>query len=268
LIPRPARYLLRIDDLCPTVCRERWQRWRALIEEFQIRPILAVVPDNQDPELQLSPPDEEFWSAMRAMESTGATIGLHGYRHLCASHGRGFLTLHRATEFAGVAEEAQREWIGNGLHLLRGYGLNPKIWVAPRHGFDRNTLLALRPAGIQLLSDGFARVPFLRDGLVWIPQQLWAPVDKQAGLWTICIHPNTASDAQLAELSTFLRGHARQFTSVEEVVAELPLDRLNAAERVYEQMMLFRIQAAYAKKRLWSRWQKRGESQAVCPAEE
>jgi predicted deacetylase len=178
VIPSPAQYLLRFDDLCPTVSYPRWQRFLPLIEEFGLRPILAVIPDNQDRELILSPPDPEFWARMRAMEAAGATIALHGYRHLCQSQGKSLLPLHRHSEFAGVEEETQGEWIREGLGILRGQGLHPGIFVAPRHGFDQATLRALSQEGIQLLSDGFARLPFTRGGLTWIPQQLWAPVAK------------------------------------------------------------------------------------------
>ena len=126
MIPAPAQYLLRFDDLCPTVSRERWRRFRSLIEEFRLRPILAIVPDNCDPELQVSPPDPAFWEQMRALEAAGATIGLHGYRHLCSSRGRSLLGLDRMSEFAGVAIETQRAWIREGLRILRGHGLNPQ----------------------------------------------------------------------------------------------------------------------------------------------
>ena len=36
MIPSPAQYLLRFDDLCPTVFRPRWQRFLPLIEEFEL----------------------------------------------------------------------------------------------------------------------------------------------------------------------------------------------------------------------------------------
>ena len=250
MIPRPAQYILRFDDLCPTVLRTRWQRFLPLIEEFGIRPILAVVPDNQDDRLQISPPDPEFWTRMRAMEAAGAMIGMHGYSHLCNSKGHGLLTLHRRTEFAGVPEETQRRWIRAGLGILRAHGLNPRIWVAPRHGFDLSTLHALRKEGIRLLSDGFARVPFNRDGLTWIPQQLWEPVDKAEGLWTICVHANTAHSSQIRQLQEFLRQHAAQFTSVDRALAEYPPGRLDGMEWIFEKLALRRAQASQLKKRL------------------
>ena len=88
MIPKPAQFLLRFDDLCPTMEYERWQRCLPLIEEFRLRPILAVIPDNQDKGLNLSPPDPHFWPQMRAMEEAGATIALHGYSHICRAKAR------------------------------------------------------------------------------------------------------------------------------------------------------------------------------------
>jgi hypothetical protein len=250
MIPRPAQYLLRCDDLCPTASRPRWQRFLRLMEEFGIRPILAVVPDNQDPDLEVSPPDPGFWERVRSLESAGATIGLHGYRHLAKSRGRGLVPLHRETEFAGVEKETQRAWIHAGLEIMRGHGLNPILWVAPRHGFDGGTLEALRQEGITVLSDGFARVPFVRGGVTWIPQQIWEPVEKPHGLWTICVHPNTADDSLAERLRAFLRDHATQFTSVEQVLAEMRPGRLSPVERVYEALALGRVRSRMARKRL------------------
>jgi predicted deacetylase len=250
MIPSPAQYLLRFDDLCPTISRIGWERFLPLIEEFGVRPILAVVPDNQDPELEVAEPDPEFWSQMRRMEAAGATIGLHGYRHLCRSRGRSLLPLHFETEFAGVVEQTQREWIRDGLGILRGHGLNPQIWVAPRHGFDENTLRVLREERIVLLSDGFARGPFTRGGLTWIPQQLWEPVEKSKGLWTICLHSNTATDALVGQLKTFLRQHTAQFTSVDRVVADLLSAGLIMTERLYEEVSVLRFRGRRKVKRL------------------
>jgi predicted deacetylase len=240
MIAKPAQYLLRFDDLCPTVARSRWARLLPLIEEFALKPILAVIPDNLDYTMHLSPPDPEFWTQMRALEAAGATIAMHGYRHLCQSEGASLLPMHQKTEFAGVAEDTQRQWIRAGLTILRNEGLHPKVWVAPRHGFDRTTLRVLREEGIGLLSDGFARRPFTRGGVTWIPQQLWEPVEKTTGLWTICVHSNSTRSAKTDELRAFLREHAAQFTSVDRVQAEFSPHTLGPAERLHEAWWLWR----------------------------
>lgn len=248
--PTPAQYLLRFDDLCPTMPHERWERFLPLIEEFHLRPILAVVPANADPELAACPPDAEFWSKMRALESAGAEIALHGYRHLCESRGRTLVGVMRRSEFAGVPEATQRARIRAGLEILRGHNLNPRLFIAPRHGFDARTLRALRAEGIGILSDGFARIPFRRGGVTWIPQQLWAPQEKSSGLWTICIHPANASDREVQELREFLRRHAVQLTSVERVTKEFPPRLLSPQERLYAARVLWRRRVSMIRKRM------------------
>jgi predicted deacetylase len=253
MIPRPAQYLLRFDDLCPTVSHNRWQRLLPLIAEFGIRPILAVVPDNRDTALQHSQPDPEFWERMRRMEAAGAAIALHGYHHFCNSKGRSLVPLHRHSEFAGIPEETQHQWIHTGLRILRVQGLNPRIWVAPRHGFDRATLRALQQEGINLLSDGLARVPFTRYGFTWIPQQLWVPEEKPKGLWTICLHVNSLGSSLVNQLHIFLSQHPAQFTSVDRVLAEFPPARLDPSEWLYEAFALSRAQASRIRKKLWRR---------------
>ncbi len=215
---RPARYLLRFDDLCPAMDRNAWERFEQMVCEFRIRPILAIVPENQDPDLVRDAGDENFWERMRSLQALGATIALHGYRHLCVSDGRSLLPLHRLTEFAGVPAATQSAWIETGVRILREHGLEPKLFVAPRHGLDHGTLLALRAAGIAAISDGFGRMPTLHQGIAWIPQQLWGPVRKKSGIWTICVHSNHATDEQARSVAEFLSAHHAMFMDAEEAI--------------------------------------------------
>jgi hypothetical protein len=248
--PTRAQYLLRLDDLCPTMDGGRWERYARLIERFELSPILAVVPENRDPELDREQADAGFWEKMRRLEAAGATIGLHGYRHVCEGMGRSLIPMHRRTEFAGIAREMQRAWIEAGMAVLRDRGLRPKIWVAPRHGFDAATLNILREAGMGLISDGFAERPFRERGLIWIPQQIWAPVEKGSGLWTICLHPNAATARDFAALEEFLEKFSAQFTSVDRVIAEWPIAERDLRARIFHGGMLLRIGMMRLRRRL------------------
>jgi putative peptidoglycan lipid II flippase len=241
-----ARYLLRLDDLCPTMKRESWQRFEQLIEAFGLQPILAVVPDNQDPDLERDIADPDFWQKMRTLEARGAAIALHGLHHLPVGHGGGLLPLHQQSEFAGVKAETQLHWVDEGLHLLREHGLNPRLWVAPRHGSDRATLAALRAHGIEVVSDGFSQTPYRRMGLIWLPQQLWAPVVKQEGLWTICLHPNTATEEQMERLRSFVQEHAAQFVGIDAALTLFPPHVFGWQDLFAEKKRLVRIQLSRA----------------------
>jgi len=236
----PARYLLRFDDLCPTMSQQPFERFLRILEQNQLRPILAVVPNNQDPGLELNDPDPNFWNRMCALQNSGATIAMHGLHHLCLSRGRSILSAHRETEFAGIPEDEQRNWIRAGLKSLRNRGLEPRLFVAPRHGFDRATLQALAKEGLPFLSDGFASRPYTRHGVCCIPQQLWAPVPKTRGLWTICIHTNTATVELEQDLAHFLSEHSHRFTGFNEVIAQGVPKALNWRERIHENIIVQR----------------------------
>jgi predicted deacetylase len=240
-LPKPAQYLLRVDDLCPTVHYDRWSGIRNLIREFRIRPILSVVPDNHDTTLEKWTEQSGFWAEMRDLEREGATIAMHGYRHLCEVRGRSLVPLHRRSEFAGQPLNVQREYIRAGMALLRNEGLRPRLFVAPKHGFDRATLRALRQEGLPFLSDGFARVPFKRDEVTWIPQQLWSPASRTSGLWTICIHPNSTGTRRTAELRGFLSRYRDQFTAFDDVIANFRPGGLTLSERMYARLAMWRV---------------------------
>lgn len=237
----PARYLFRFDDLCPTMLSERLERYLSIVLRYGVRPILAVIPANQDPALNLQAHDPNFWARIRSLESGGATIAMHGYRHQCTSRGRSLLGLHAETEFAGVEESQQRTWIRCGLSILRDQGLCPRLFVAPRHGFDGSTLRALAREGLGILSDGFARRPFTRDDVIWIPQQLWEPVKKTSGLWTICIHTNTAPEPLEQKLERFLDQNAKHVVSFDEVIADRQPGALHWTERLGESFANLRV---------------------------
>jgi len=233
--------------------RAGWERFVPLLRRYDLKPILGIVPENTDSELVVDAEDAGFWAEMLEWQAAGAAIGLHGYRHVCESAAGGLIPLHARTEFAGVAEERQREWIRAGLTVLRGHGLEARVWVAPRHGFDAATLKVLKGEGIEALSDGFAREPFREGGLVWVPQQLWGPREKADGVWTICLHANTASDGLVRELEAFLERFAGQFTSVDALLAEGVERGRSVGDRVFHVRMMGKIWVDRRRKRWFGR---------------
>jgi predicted deacetylase len=251
----PPQYLIRLDDFCPTMLRDRRERFLEILASHGVSPIVAVVPDNQDPGLIRQPPDLEFWDRMRSLQAAGATIAMHGFRHVCSSRGPSVLGLHEKTEFAGVDPLLQQRWIRAGLAILRDHGLRPRLFVAPRHGFDRSTLHALAHEGLGVLSDGFARRPFTRHEILWIPQQLWEPVTQKTGLWTICLHTNTAPASLEQRLERFIAEHKGDFTSFDRAIGESQPNELNWSERIAEKLANQRVRVSNAK----SPW-KRGSS--------
>lgn len=211
-----ARYLVRFDDLCPTM---RWDPWEEIEDRLMalgIRPLLAVVPDNRDPQLEVDPPNEAFWDRVRTWQARGWTIGLHGYQHAYLTGEPGIVGLNRASEFAGLPPDEQEERLSRALETFRRHGVRPEVWVAPAHSFDRTTLHLLSKLGIGVISDGMGLYPH-RDpwGMFWIPQQLWRFRPLPFGVWTVCCHHNAWSRDEL-------RAFCRALEAYQDNLADVP----------------------------------------------
>lgn len=249
-----ARFLVRLDDACHTMDRARWAAIEAVLDEFGVRPIVAVVPDNKDPDLQMADVDPDFWCAVRRWRDKGWAIAMHGYQHvLRETNARMLLPFYRRSEFAGLAYAQQAEKVRASLALFRANGVEPTVWVAPAHCFDETTLRALeRETAIRVVSDGIARSTFRAHGFDWVPQQLWSFAPKRSGVWTVCLHPGSLDAEGLAKLVESLRDYRETITSLDEVfLSGRPLalsDRIYAAgfwARHRAMPFLLRIRAAF-----------------------
>jgi predicted deacetylase len=184
-----AKFLLRFDDMCPTINWPVWQKIEDIMVEEGVRPILSVIPDNQDPKLHESQPNKDFWDRVRTWQARGWTIGLHGYQHRYVTKESGIIGLKHYSEFAGVPAAEQRMKLERGVEIFAREGVRPDLWVAPAHSFDENTVQILGSLGIRTISDGLSLYPY-RDsrGMIWVPQQLWRFRAVPSGVWTVCIH--------------------------------------------------------------------------------
>lgn len=183
-----AKYLVRFDDICPTLNWTIWNEIEKILVEANVKPILAVIPDNQDPQLMAGRREERFWERAREWQAHGWTIGLHGYQHLFVTAECGIVGTHRRSEFAGLPREEQAEKLRLGCAILRQRGLDPQVWVAPAHSFDWNTVAALKTVGVRAISDGLGAAPWTHEGMLWLPQQFGKFRPMPFGLWTVCIH--------------------------------------------------------------------------------
>lgn len=209
-----AHYVYRMDDVTAGMDRERFRAFLDLFRRHRLRPLLGIVPDNRDPGLNPHPQDPGFWDAMRELRSRGeAEFAQHGHTHVYIGRRPGILGRRYGfsdnSEFVGLPYEHQRRKIEEGRELLRTQGIETDVWMAPSHGFDQTTLRALREAGFGAVTDGIALYPYRRGGLVFVPQQLWAPKRVPLGVWTICLHTNTADERLYRAVEAHLASRPR-----------------------------------------------------------
>lgn len=177
-----------------------------LFKSHNIKPIIGIIPDNQDKKLQRHSPQGDFWQTMQVLSREGWIIAQHGYQHLYVTRQSGLLGINNKSEFAGLPYEIQYQKIAAGKALLEKK-LQQKIhwWMAPAHSFDETTCQALRDLHFTHVTDGLALYPFIKQGLTWVPQQLWQPRRMPLGQWTICLHPDTFVSSDLIVLTNFIK---------------------------------------------------------------
>ena len=228
-----ARYLVRFDDICPTMNWRVWERIERVLVKHDVRPILAVVPDNRDSKLRVAPPDDDFWSHVRGWQARGWSIGLHGYQHAYETKDSGILGLNPRSEFAGLPLDVQLRKLRLGIERFEREGVRVDAWVAPGHSFDATTLRALRELGIRTVSDGFfPRVVRDEHGMVWVPQQLWRFRSMPFGVWTVCCHLNSWSDAQIARFERDVEEYTGRLVGLDEVLTG-SVAPLSAVDRLF-----------------------------------
>ena len=199
-----------------------WQVWseiEAALEEHQVKPILAVVPDNQDPVLKVEPPAADFWERVRGWQARGWTIGLHGFQHKYIGEHRGIVTPRKKTEFAGVPAAEQEEKLRRGVEIFEHHGIKPQVWIAPSNSFDAATVALLPKYGIRTICDGFFRFPFVdRQEMFWAPQQLFRFRPAPSGVWTVCGHHNHWTAADLDRFRENLACYRADIWSLDDVL--------------------------------------------------
>jgi predicted deacetylase len=213
-----ARFLVRFDDICPTLNWSVWTRIESILDRRNVKPMLAVVPDNHDPKLMVDPPNPDFWAKVRNWQARGWTIALHGYQHAYVTKDAGIVGLNAYSEFAGLPYLEQRRKIENALEILTRHNVAADAWIGPAHAFDDTTIRVLLEYGIQTISDGFYFRPVTKMGATWIPQQLWQFRRFPAGLWTVCYHSNNFSEDSIRKLDHDLAEY--RVISMPEAVAE------------------------------------------------
>ena len=211
------KYLIRLDDACPMMDSYKWKKVEAILDLVDIKPLVGVIPCNEDLEISVDAYDAMFWEKVHIWIEKGWAIALHGYNHKCITFGgmEGLNPFWRRSEFAGVPLEKQREKIRRGVNILHNHDIYPQYFFAPFHTYDMNTLEALRQeSDIRIISDTIANRPYIDNDFIFIPQFGGRCVEiRIPGIWTFCLHPTMMTDYHIKCLEKFLFEHRQEFLS-------------------------------------------------------
>lgn len=230
------KYMLRLDDACETMDKDKWSRIEVILDNYNIKPIVGVIPNNKDQNLFFNRKDPLFWDKITAWIKKEWEIALHGYDHVYISNYEGINPIHKRSEFAGVKINIQKEKISLGYKIFKDRGVYPKIFFAPSHTFDKETIkIILKETDIKFISDTFVFRPYKRYGINFIPQQFGKVREFPMGLITFCYHPNTMLDKDFIELENFLKKNYSKFIKFSQVENQ-DFKRLNIFEKFLQNL--------------------------------
>lgn len=208
-----AKYIMRLDDACQKMNLENWDRMERLLTKYDIKPLVGVIPNCKDPDMDKYDWDEPgFLERKERWQKKGWELALHGYTHVFETKSGGINPVHQRSEFAGHPLEIQKEKIKKGMEKLTEWGISPRVFIAPAHTFDENTLEAIKSeTDIKIISDTIANSPYTKYGMTFVPQQTGRARKLPFELVTFCYHPNVMDDEAFMFLEGFISDHKSEF---------------------------------------------------------
>lgn len=202
------RIAVRMDDITPDMDWQKFDRFKALLDSYGVKPLIGVVPDNKDEKLSIDPPREEFWDKIISIQQQGWIIAMHGYHHVYTTNRGGLLPLNRQSEFAGVPYEKQSQMLREARAIMEAHNVSTDFFMAPSHSYDYNTLRALKENGFYRMTDGFGRAPYTWQGITFYPisyRRSSAMKSDRKGAVTFVVHVNTMEEKDFAYYETLFR---------------------------------------------------------------
>ena len=209
-----SKYILRLDDACEKRDKSKWDRMESLLDAYEIKPLVGVIPYCEDPMMEDYAMDNDFWKRVDTWASKGWEIALHGYNHVYGTEDGGINPVNARSEFAGESLDIQIKKIESGIEIFRSHGIDPRVFFAPSHTFDNNTILALKAkSNIRYISDTIANKPYFKDDMIFVPQQSGKARSLPFSVVTFCYHPNTMDDNMFSDLEQFIKKNKKKFVS-------------------------------------------------------
>jgi predicted deacetylase len=148
---------------------DEFKRATDVLDKYEVKPLIGVIPDCKDPDLDIQPKRDDFWTFVKSLQQKEYAIAMHGLTHVFDSPHHGLVNKRMASEFAGLPLDKQVEKIKRGKEILHQHGIDTDIFFAPAHSYDDNTLRALNICGFKYMSDGKSLKPYKRCGVICLP---------------------------------------------------------------------------------------------------
>ena len=191
-ISKNTGMLIRMDDIAENMNWELMERCEILFKKYNIKPLLGVIPNNQDEELFNYEKNENFWNRIRDWQNEGWEISMHGFSHVYDKNTNrdDYFKYGGKSEFCGHDLETQKTRIKNGIKKFNEEKIKIRSFFAPNHTYDINTFKALKEFGVNNIIDGYGLIPYTEKELNFIPQLFYKEIMLPFGIQTTQIHLN------------------------------------------------------------------------------
>ena len=216
-------YIIRLDDACPTMNHENWNRIELILNQHNIKPIVGVIPDNKDPDFHWEE-DSNFWEHVQKWQEAGWCIALHGLHHKyrISSRKNYFQKSHsNKTEFADIPLEEQKKMILRGIEIMKLHNIYPLCFYAPSHTFDANTVMALHDMNVPFVSDGYALYPYKKLEMTFLPSICNGPFFIPFGICTYVFHPSFMREKSFISFENFVNSYEKYIITAEEALQNI-----------------------------------------------
>lgn len=144
---RGVGIVIRLDDISPLMDIGKFKRFENIMDRHNLPAVLGAIPYHFRKE-KIS----KIADMLHELEYKGWEIAQHGYTRESLSNNSGLIGLKKASEFAGLPYELQRERILKGKEIMRENGFCPITFIAPWNSYDKNTIRALADGGFKIVS--------------------------------------------------------------------------------------------------------------------
>jgi predicted deacetylase len=222
LINNNTGLLIRFDDVAPNMNWEFMNKCEKLFLKYEIKPVLGVIPNNEDDQLLSFPYEEKFWDKVKKWQSYNWEIAIHGHNHKYTSETqkKDYFNYGGKSEFFGYSFEDQLSKLQKSIEVFREKNINVRCFFAPNHTYDLNTFEALKAIGIKQILDGYGLFPYNKFGILFIPQLFYKTIILPFGIQSTQIHLNEWKLSDYENFENFIKKHHKKIISYDYAISK------------------------------------------------
>ena len=222
-IQKNTGILIRLDDIAENMNWDLMNKSELLFEKYKIKPVLGVIPNNQDNELLSYPKKNNFWEQVRMWSNKGWEIAMHGSTHVYDkdTKNQDYFGYGGRSEFCGHPLEIQMIKVKDGLKKFDSEKIKIRSFYAPNHTYDKNTFAALKNLGINEIIDGYGLMPYTENNIKFIPQLFYKVFALPFGIQTTQIHLNYWKQKDFDDFEKFILNNLNKIITYDQALEKV-----------------------------------------------